>query len=379
MGENTIFYNAGFKSYEITRCKEGAETWYEWMSVRGRSRNNSGVIHERGAYRVEGDHLKVVSVIGMGDRSRLRDVLSNVGLQHLEVTIGVGVFAINDGTSFRSYPQKLPLQSMSRQNMGLKKMPPQPRVVDPDHGLSRPKAIARGWAWIRVPLGLPLNLWSHKVFKLIWEISVGFHRRRKKRPQKSHAPARIKVKGDGKMVPKEIEITGEGFAHDFSRNEATRKEEQHYGPTGNKSLFPPLMLKFWKSRTTAWVHQQWQKFDRRSRVTLHAEANKEKWPLSPFTFEIQANLSQITTNNGFEELGNQDTGASNNRGREGVLIPFELGDEGNNLEVVALSDDGDMSIIQAEERTVEIQTNELTCNRSVRRMEKALIEDILPS
>lgn len=29
--ENTIFYNAGFKSYDITKCKSGAETWYEWF------------------------------------------------------------------------------------------------------------------------------------------------------------------------------------------------------------------------------------------------------------------------------------------------------------------------------------------------------------
>uniref|UniRef100_M1DGH2 Uncharacterized protein n=1 Tax=Solanum tuberosum TaxID=4113 RepID=M1DGH2_SOLTU len=36
MGGNTIFYNAGFKSYEITRCKERAETWYEWTE---RSKN----------------------------------------------------------------------------------------------------------------------------------------------------------------------------------------------------------------------------------------------------------------------------------------------------------------------------------------------------
>uniref|UniRef100_M1DQM1 Uncharacterized protein n=1 Tax=Solanum tuberosum TaxID=4113 RepID=M1DQM1_SOLTU len=27
---NSIYYNAGFKSYEITRCKGGTDSWYEW-------------------------------------------------------------------------------------------------------------------------------------------------------------------------------------------------------------------------------------------------------------------------------------------------------------------------------------------------------------
>lgn len=27
LGENTIYYNAGFKSYKITKCHLGAETW----------------------------------------------------------------------------------------------------------------------------------------------------------------------------------------------------------------------------------------------------------------------------------------------------------------------------------------------------------------
>lgn len=31
LGENTIYYNAGFKSYKITKCHLGAETWYEWF------------------------------------------------------------------------------------------------------------------------------------------------------------------------------------------------------------------------------------------------------------------------------------------------------------------------------------------------------------
>ncbi|KAG5568677.1 hypothetical protein H5410_064311 [Solanum commersonii] len=29
-GDSSIYYNAGFKSYEITKCHSGAESWYEW-------------------------------------------------------------------------------------------------------------------------------------------------------------------------------------------------------------------------------------------------------------------------------------------------------------------------------------------------------------
>lgn len=114
---------------------------------------------------------------------------------------------------------------------------------------------------------------------------------------------------------------------------------------------------------------------------------------------IQANLSRITTNNRFEELGNQDTGVSSKsnrvldgriatdkaasqikkkpsdsgrffgplrdeieahcrilmeQGREGALTRFELGDEGNNVVFVAdLNDDDDMSIIQRKEKTCQ--------------------------
>jgi len=48
--------------------------------------------------------------------------------------------------------------------------------------------------------------------------------------------ARIKVKGDGKMVSKEIEVTSQGFVYTVPtwceapvtfRNEATKREEQH--------------------------------------------------------------------------------------------------------------------------------------------------------
>ncbi|KAH0685810.1 hypothetical protein KY285_016371 [Solanum tuberosum] len=269
------------------------------------------------------------------------------------------------------------------------------------------------------------------------------------------------------MVPKEIEITSEGFVYTVPiwceapvtfRKEAARREEQHYGPMGNKGFFPPLMLKSVEESdhhvgtSIAGKNLNW-----RSRDSTREANSKGKGPLSAVAgqlerkenlgpnflgpkrqqqknnaaqsldivnIEIQANLSRITTNNRFEELGNQDTGASNKfsgdqegrkatdkdaaqikkkprdserlseplrdeieencrilmeQGREGVLIPFELGDEGNNLEFVAdLSDDDDMSIIQTEERTdQEIQTvSDMQLEQKADG--EGTIEDILP-
>ncbi|WMV44670.1 hypothetical protein MTR67_038055 [Solanum verrucosum] len=67
------------------------------------------------------------------------------------------------------------------------------------------------------------------------------------------------------------------------------------------------------------------------------------------------------------------------QGREGVLIPFELGDEGNNLEFVAdLSDDDDMSIIQTEERTNQEIQRVSDMQLEQKADGEGTIEDILP-
>ncbi|WMV47888.1 hypothetical protein MTR67_041273 [Solanum verrucosum] len=374
MGENTIFYNAGFKSYEITRCKEGAETWYEWTE-RSRKLVRRGKISIKvlrwlisvfiEASEVQGDSVKRWKVKNLYSDlfctlkyNKKGKYISFIAIQgQNKAVIITPESSYNTGWGNIAHKiAKFTYEPTTEQKTQFNKG--KALGWSPITGCW-PEAVARDWVWIRV-LGLPLNLWSHKVFKLIGDQCGGFIKAEEETTLKNHMHwARIKVKGDGKMVPKEIEITSEGFVYTMPiwceapmtfRKETTRKKEQHYGRLGNK-----------------------------------------------VNIEIQANLSRITTNKEFEELGNQDTGASNKssgdqegrkatdkdaaqikkkpseserlsepfhdeieancrilteQGREGILIPFELGDEGNNLEFVAdLSDDDDMSVIQIEEST----------------------------
>ncbi|WMV38554.1 hypothetical protein MTR67_031939 [Solanum verrucosum] len=240
--------------------------------------------------------------------------------------IGVSVFAINDGHFLFELPTKVAAEHV----------------------------MAGTWVWKKMPLNL--EWWSPiTVFKLIGDQCGGFIEAEEETTLKNHMHwARIKVKGDGKMVPKEIEITSEGFVYTVLiwceapvtfRKEATRREEQHYGPMGNKGFFSPLMLKSVEESdhhvgtSTAGKNLNW-----RARDSTREANSKGKGPLSAVAgqlerkenlgpnflgpkrqqqkynaaqsldivnIEIQANLSRITTNNRFEELGNQDTGASN--------------------------------------------------------------------
>ncbi|KAG5630999.1 hypothetical protein H5410_002716 [Solanum commersonii] len=136
----------------------------------------------------------------------------------------------------------------------------------------------------------------------------------------------IKVRGDGKMVPKEIEVTSEGFVFTVTiwceapvtfRKEATRREEQYYEPMAGENLN-------WRTREA----------NKKGKGPLIAVAGqlKRRENLGPnflgpkrqqqkniaaqgfdiLNIEIQANLLSTATHNRFEELRNQDMGDSNN-------------------------------------------------------------------
>ncbi|WMV36295.1 hypothetical protein MTR67_029680 [Solanum verrucosum] len=65
--------------------------------------------------------------------------------------------------------------------------------------------------WIRV-IGLPLHLWSHKIFRQIGDFCGGWKSTEKETGLKNHLKsARIEVKGDGQNVPREVTITKEGL------------------------------------------------------------------------------------------------------------------------------------------------------------------------
>ncbi|XP_019247268.1 PREDICTED: uncharacterized protein LOC109226839 [Nicotiana attenuata] len=76
-----------------------------------------------------------------------------------------------------------------------------------------PKNAERNWVWIRL-LGLPLNLWSQKVFSEIGNFCGGWIETEEETSLKNHLRwARIKVKGDGTNVPKEVEVESDGFIY----------------------------------------------------------------------------------------------------------------------------------------------------------------------
>lgn len=64
--------------------------------------------------------------------------------------------------------------------------------------------------WIRL-LGLPLHLWSPKVFKEVGEVCGGWLETEEETELKNHLKwARIKVRGDGTSIPKIVKIEIEG-------------------------------------------------------------------------------------------------------------------------------------------------------------------------
>ncbi|KAG5595103.1 hypothetical protein H5410_036335 [Solanum commersonii] len=165
---------------------------------------------------------------------------------------------------------------------------------------------------------------------------------------------------------------GEGFVvygvdrvkHLTFRNEATRKEEQHYGPTGNKRVAPPRV-----------VHQQWQKFELEITRLYTREANK-----------IRKRAFITVASERKENLGPNFLGPKGNNRR--ILQPktreLETSPVGDRKGRKAMdkdtrkqsrgccsteSDDGDMSIIQTEERTVGDTNKGMQSER--KRMEKA--------
>lgn len=59
-----------------------------------------------------------------------------------------------------------------------------------------------------------MSLWSHEVFKQIGDRCGGFIETEEETTLKNHLYwAWIKVRGDGKKIPKELEISDEGFVY----------------------------------------------------------------------------------------------------------------------------------------------------------------------
>ncbi|OIT07264.1 hypothetical protein A4A49_54874 [Nicotiana attenuata] len=69
----------------------------------------------------------------------------------------------------------------------------------------------REWTWIRA-MGLPLHFWTEKIFRAIGDHCGGWLETEEETSLKNHLKwARIKIKGDGGDVPKEVTISDKGL------------------------------------------------------------------------------------------------------------------------------------------------------------------------
>lgn len=125
---------------------------------------------------------------------------------------GVNGFAMNDGQFLFELPSRVAAEHVLAGRWVWKKTPVDMQWWSPTIGCW-PTEIVRDWVWIRILL-LPLSLWSKETFIKIRDMWGGFLETEEETSLKNHLHwARIKVKGDGGRVPKQIEVTEGGFAY----------------------------------------------------------------------------------------------------------------------------------------------------------------------
>ncbi|KAG5619929.1 hypothetical protein H5410_005147 [Solanum commersonii] len=322
IGEDSIFYNAGFKSYDITRCKDKVGSWFAWVERNRRlmrrveisikvlkwlvtvfieaskvqrrtvkrwnmkdhfaefyctlKYNESGryinfialqgqnksviitpestfkggwgnIAHKIAGFIYEPDETQGITVKDnkqlhrsykealfrdrwvteatekaeiqsttnrvriTGGKSQAEKDLLNRCLSAIEVR----VYAMNDGHFMFELPSRLAAEHVLLGQWTWKKMKLELEWWKPTTGCW-PTEVRRDWVWIRL-LGLPMNLWSQKVFKEIGNLCGGYIEMEKETSLKNHLHwARIKVKGDGKRIPREVEITCNDFTYTIS-------------------------------------------------------------------------------------------------------------------------------------------------------------------
>ncbi|KAG5629011.1 hypothetical protein H5410_000728 [Solanum commersonii] len=294
-GVNNIYYNAGFKSYEITRCKGGTDSWYEWtessrklvrrvkisikvlrwlvsifieasknvrfvsfIDIQGQNKSiiiTPEFIHggmeeavqssrwmsdsmKRAKLHVKEAHIEVTSGAPLAETDllnrcivgRFQDILQETPALNdvrrwvcntWKSAIGVNVFAMNDGQFLFELPSRVAAEHVMSGVWAWKKMNLSLYWWKPTTGCW-PDEVKRDWVWIRV-MGLPLSLWSS---------------------------TRIKVKGDGEKVPREVKISSDGYAYKVPiwckepvtvRKVETRRENEDREPLGKEVSRPSTM------------------------------------------------------------------------------------------------------------------------------------------
>ncbi|KAG5619008.1 hypothetical protein H5410_018832 [Solanum commersonii] len=321
IGEDSIFYNAGFKSYDITRCKDKVGSWFAWVErsrhlmrrveisikvlkwlvtvfieaskVQGRTvkrwnmkdhfaefyctlkYNESGryisfialqgqnksviitpestfkggwgnIAHKIAGFIYEPDETQGITVkdnkqlhrsykealfhdkwvteatekaeiqsttnrCQTNENPNLNDV-RRWACNSWKSAIEDRVYAMNDGHFMFELPSRLAAEHVLSGQWTWKKMKLELEWWKPTTGCW-PAEVRRDWVWIRL-LGLPMNLWSQKVFKEIGNLCGGYIETEEETSLKNHLHwARIKVKGDGERIPREVEITCDDFTY----------------------------------------------------------------------------------------------------------------------------------------------------------------------
>ncbi|KAF3665931.1 hypothetical protein FXO38_09300 [Capsicum annuum] len=157
---------------------------------------------------------------------------------------GMSVYAMNDGKFLFELPSRKGAEHVQSgewiwKNMRLKLEWWNPTTC------CWPEEIRRDWVWIRI-LGLPLSMWSNNMFEQIGDQCGGFIEAEEETPLKNHLHwARIKIRGDGKKVPREIEMASDSYVYTmpiwvespvtFRREKEKSKEESIYPMDNEKA------------------------------------------------------------------------------------------------------------------------------------------------
>ncbi|WMV40484.1 hypothetical protein MTR67_033869 [Solanum verrucosum] len=300
IGEDIIFYNAGFKSYDITRCKDEVGKWFEWVErsrklmrgvkvsikvlkwvvavfieaskVHGRTvkrwnlkdhfaefyctlkynesgryisfialqgQNKSVIITPEStpngrwgniAHKIAGFIYEPIKTQGttpvndllnrcivgkfqcQADETPSLNDVRRWACNSWKLAIQLKVYAMNDGYFMFELPSKVAAEHVLTGQWIWRKIKLGLEWWKLTIGCW-PAEIRRDLVWIRL-LGLPMNLWSQKVFKEIGDICGGFNETEEETSLKNHLHwARIKVRGDGERIPREVEVTCDGFTY----------------------------------------------------------------------------------------------------------------------------------------------------------------------
>ncbi|WMV49675.1 hypothetical protein MTR67_043060 [Solanum verrucosum] len=122
---------------------------------------------------------------------------------------GLNIYEMGNGLFLFEFTSKLIAEQVMKGDWIWMKTPIKLRWWNPSIGtyelMNRPKTT-----WVRT-VGLPLHLWSQKIFRLIGEYCGGWAETEEETTLRNHIKwARIKVHGDGSNIPKEVTIENRG-------------------------------------------------------------------------------------------------------------------------------------------------------------------------